>query len=189
MPKFLAIRYFSYSLLIQCHTGADLQINLDSLLIQLKGKVSSKWYQFGEAAGIDKRVLDNYVKNCSPDECIVEMFDYWLRSYKGKMTWRVVAAILRSINLQQLAFDIEQVYVTGKLYNIILAFLRKVVPGFRRLCTLNLINNILQNINYDYNNRKFERKNVSLQQDLNPLHSVSPSHSIFVANHNLAPII
>ena len=94
-------------------------INLDNLLIQLKAQVSSKWYQFGAAAGIDKEVLDNYVKNCSPDECIIEIFDYWLRNYKGKISWHDVAAILRAINLQQLAFDIEQVYVTGKYYRYV----------------------------------------------------------------------
>ena len=104
--------------LVIIDAGADLQvdnIDLDNLLIQLKAHVFSKWYQFGEVAGIDKRVLDNYAKNCSPDECIVEMLDYWLRSFTGRVTWHDVAAILRAINLQQLAFDIEQVYVTGKV--------------------------------------------------------------------------
>ena len=89
-------------------------INLDALLIQLKREVTPKWYQFGETAGIKNEVLDNFARNCYPDDCIVEMLDYWLRSYKGKPTWRDVAIILKTINLQQLAFDIEHVYTTGK---------------------------------------------------------------------------
>ena len=91
------------------------EINLDALLIQLRKQVTSKWYQFGETAGIAKEVLDNFAANCSLDDCIVEMLDYWLWNYNGKPTWRDVAIILKAINLQQLAFDIEQVYVTGKI--------------------------------------------------------------------------
>ena len=88
-------------------------VNLDSLLIQLRKEVTPKWYEFGEVAGIKSEVLDNFAKNCIPDECVVETFDNWLRNYKGKPTWRDVADVLRAINLQQLAFDIEQVYITG----------------------------------------------------------------------------
>ena len=92
-----------------------IDINLDALLIQLRKQVTPKWYQFGETAGIDNEVLDNFAGNCSPDDCIVEMLDYWLLNYKGKPTWRDVAVILKAINLQQLAFDIEQIYITGKI--------------------------------------------------------------------------
>ena len=88
-------------------------INLDSLLIQLRKHVTSKWYEFGKAAGIKSEVLDNFAENCAPDDRIVETLDYWLRNYKGKLTWRDIAIILRAINLQKLAFDIEQVYTTG----------------------------------------------------------------------------
>ena len=88
-------------------------INLDSLLIQLRKEVTTKWYEFGEVAGINGEVLDNFAKSCAPDDCIVEMLDYWLRNYKGKLTWRDIATLLRMINLHQLAFDIEQVYITG----------------------------------------------------------------------------
>ena len=100
-----------------CMHAADdnLSIDLDKLLIQLRPQVSPKWYQFGEVAGMDKEVLDNYAQNCAPDDCIIEVLDYWLRNYTDSEapTWREVAEILKKINLHQLAYDIEQVYTTG----------------------------------------------------------------------------
>jgi hypothetical protein len=88
-------------------------VNLDNLLIQLRPQISAKWYQFGEAAGIEKAVLDSFVKSCSPDDCIVEMLDYWLRKTPKKLTWRDVAGVLKLINHSQLASAIESVYATG----------------------------------------------------------------------------
>ena len=88
-------------------------INLDNLLIQLRPQVASKWYQFGESAGIQKEVLEGFLKSCSPEDCIVEMLDYWLRKSANKPTWRDVAGVLKLIKLSQLANNIERVYVTG----------------------------------------------------------------------------
>ena len=92
----------------------SLGVDLDKLLIQLRPQVGSKWYQFGEAAGIEKEVLDNYAKSCPPEDCIIEILDYWLRNHQaGQLTWRDVARVLRAIGLRQLAGDIESVYSTG----------------------------------------------------------------------------
>ena len=88
-------------------------LNLDTLLIQLRQQVTSKWYQFGEAVGIDKEVLDNYAQDCHPEDCIVEMLDYWLRKRVKQPTWREIADTLKLIGLYQLASDIEKVYSTG----------------------------------------------------------------------------
>ena len=88
-------------------------VNLDSLLIQLRPQVSTKWYQFGEAAGIEKDVLDKIAKQCPSDQCIIELFDYWLRNSAEPPTWKTVADVLKAINLTELARDIEKVYVTG----------------------------------------------------------------------------
>ena len=84
------------------------------LLIQLRPQVASRWYQFGEAAGIQKEVLDNFASNCTPEDCIVEMLDYWLRNHVGKATWNEVAEHLKAIGLKKLAFDIERVYSIGE---------------------------------------------------------------------------
>ena len=83
-------------------------------MIQLRPQVTAKWYQFGKAAGIQRDVLDNFAKQCSPNDCIMEMLDYWIRNNKELPTWKDVAKILREINLIQLGHDIEQIYKTGK---------------------------------------------------------------------------
>ena len=90
----------------------SLSVDLDRLLIQLRSHVTPKWYEFGIAAGIKREVLDKLAKQCSPEDCIVEMLDYWLRGGE-KLTWREVAKVLRSIHLPQLAQGIEGVYTTG----------------------------------------------------------------------------
>ena len=95
------------------YTDNSLCVNLDNLLIQLRPQVGKKWYQFGEAAGIRKDVLDKFAKQCSPEDCLVEMLDYWLRNGVERRTWKDIANILRTINLLQLACNIEGVYSTG----------------------------------------------------------------------------
>ena len=87
-------------------------VNLDNLLIQLRPQVGTKWYQFGEAAGIEKEALDK-IAECPPDQCIVELFDYWLRFSAEPPTWKIVADVLKAINLTELGLDIERVYTTG----------------------------------------------------------------------------
>jgi hypothetical protein len=88
-------------------------VNLDNLLIQLRPQVGPKWYQFGEAAGIEKDTLDKITEQCPPDECIVELFDHWLRMSVNPPTWKRVADVLKAINLTELGTDIEKVQVTG----------------------------------------------------------------------------
>ena len=97
-------------------TDDHLKINLDNLLIQLRAQVSPFWYQFGEAAGVETETLNKLADNCSPQECIVEMFDYWLRKQNELPTWRDIAKILKAINLEQLAAEIEMVYTTGIMF-------------------------------------------------------------------------
>lgn len=88
-------------------------MNLDNLLIQLRPQVASKWYQFGKAAGIDKETLDWFTNQCSPEDCLMEMLDYWLRKCIKQPTWNDVAKILNMLELSQLAMGIENIYVTG----------------------------------------------------------------------------
>ena len=74
--------------------------------------MTPKWYQIGEAVGIDKETLNKYTEY-SDDQCIIEVLDFWLRNHTGKPTWREVADNLRRIDLKRLAMDIEKVYETG----------------------------------------------------------------------------
>ena len=101
------------------HADESLRVNLDNLLIQLRPQVGPRWYQFGEAVGISKDVLDKFVKQCSPEDCIIEMLDYWLRSSTKQPTWNDIAKILKAVNLPQLAHDIENVYSTGIIIIVI----------------------------------------------------------------------
>ena len=87
-------------------------LNLDSLLIQLQPEVNEKWYQFGEALGIEKSILDKYLSYL-PDQNIIEVCDYWLRNHTGQPSWNEVAAALKQIGFQQLGYGIERVYETG----------------------------------------------------------------------------
>ena len=86
-------------------------LNLDTLLIQVRDQVTPLWYEFGVAAGVPIDTL-NKCLNCTPEESIVEVLDYWLR--QSKKTWRDVACILNEIHIQELAETILKVYDTGK---------------------------------------------------------------------------
>ena len=98
--------------------SADDSLNLDSLLIQVKPEVTSKWYNFGQALGLANKLLDACLPY-SPEQNIVEVCDNWLRNNPGKPTWREVAEALKKIGFQQLARDIENIYKTGSMLNII----------------------------------------------------------------------
>ena len=90
-----------------------MSLNLDSLLIQLKDKVTEKWHQFGEALGVEKEILDRCL-NYPREQSIVEMLDHWLRSCDLKeQNWRDVAKALRQIEHHQLAKEIENIDKTG----------------------------------------------------------------------------
>lgn len=79
----------------------------------MQAQVSPIWYKFGEAAGIKTEILDKLADNCSPQDCIVEMLDYWLRMQNESPTWKDIAKILNKINLKPLAAEIEMIYTTG----------------------------------------------------------------------------
>ena len=88
-------------------------MTLDKLSNLLKEPVGPKWYEFGEAVGIPELVLDSIASTTFPQNCIVEVFDYWLKYYDGKLTWRKVAYALKDIGFEHLALNIVQVYKTG----------------------------------------------------------------------------
>ena len=101
------------NILSYCNAGDPLSVNLDNLLIQLKPQMTSKWFEFGVAAGIERKELEKFAEQCSPDECIVEVLDLWLRKSTELPTWKDIANILKKIYLPELAHDIEGIYTTG----------------------------------------------------------------------------
>ena len=95
------------------YTIIDKTLNLDTLLIQIRHEVTPKWYQFGLAIGINKEILDEF-SNFTPEECIVEVSDLWLRTSVTTLTWRDVADALKETGCHRLAEKILKVYKTGK---------------------------------------------------------------------------
>ena len=85
-------------------------LNLDTLLLQIRSQVTPVWYEFGQAVGVSKELLDKCM-GYPAEECVVEVIDHWLRSHK--CTWRDVAEGLNAIGLEGLADDILKVYSTG----------------------------------------------------------------------------
>ena len=62
----------------------DKSIDLDSLLIEVKGKLDNKfWYQFGVALGVPIEFLEG-VKGCPEYESMIELIDYWLSHHQGR---------------------------------------------------------------------------------------------------------
>lgn len=82
------------------------------MLTQLRSQVTPVWYEFGQAVGVTRDVLDRCL-GYPQEECIVEVLDHWVRT--RKLTWRDVADGLRAIGLQCLANEILNVYKTGIL--------------------------------------------------------------------------
>lgn len=81
-------------------------INLDNLLIHLREDVTPKWYKLGEIIGIPKETLDKYSEH-PPEQCIIEVLDYWLMLYSDKLMWKDVAHALEELNLHQLSKKIK----------------------------------------------------------------------------------
>lgn len=89
------------------------QVNLDNLLIQLREEVTPHWQNFGLIIGVPRKVIVKY-SEYPPDQCMIEILDYWLRHHDdAPLTWRDVAVALRQIKLYQLAEKILKVYVIG----------------------------------------------------------------------------
>ncbi|MCG8622653.1 MAG: hypothetical protein MJE68_11745 [Proteobacteria bacterium] len=85
-------------------------LNLDNLLIHLRDDVTPKWYELGVIIGIPKETLDKY-SEYPPEQCIIEVLDYWLMLYRDKLTWKDVAHALKELNLHQLS---EKILQTGE---------------------------------------------------------------------------
>ena len=94
-----------------CNVIIDKTLNLNTPLIQ----VTPKWYQFGLAVGINKETLNEF-SNFTPEECIVEVSDLWLRTSVTTLTWRDVADALNEslTGCYRLAEKILKVYKTGE---------------------------------------------------------------------------
>ena len=93
-------------------------MNLDSLLIKLRGKVNDQWYQIGIALGIPLvflRKLEGYPN----EDCMVEIIDYWLRNHPDQPTWKEIADAIEDIRDYELAKSIKGMYeLACKIYSL-----------------------------------------------------------------------
>lgn len=64
-------------------------INLDSLVLNLQGRVSSHWYQFGSALGVPEKILNQLV-GYSDKDALVEVLDYWLGHHSYQPSWNEI---------------------------------------------------------------------------------------------------
>ena len=87
----------------------DELLNLDSLLIKLRGKVTDRWYQFGIAIGLPLAFLKK-LEGYPQEECIIEILDYWLRHHPDQPTWKEIADAMEDIQDYELANSIKGVY-------------------------------------------------------------------------------
>ena len=94
--------------------STDDLLNLDTLLMQLRGEVTLQWYQFGKALGVEEEELDKAI-GLPSDQSIIEVLDHWIRNHKGPPTWKEIANALSQLNLHKLSHDIERIYTEGML--------------------------------------------------------------------------
>ena len=101
------LQYLTLSLMSSDIPRIDCSVLLDlnNLLHQIGTEVASKWYQLGIAVGISEEMLDE-CSNCSPEEAVVEVLDYWIRNHKP--SWEDVAEALNEVGLHELANSLYQ---------------------------------------------------------------------------------
>ena len=57
-------------------------LELDGLLMSLQGQVSSHWYQFGMALGVQEEIMKR-LADYSEKDALVELLDNWLKNHPG----------------------------------------------------------------------------------------------------------
>ena len=96
-------------------------MKLEDMLAKLRGKVDSKWYQFGLAIGLPKEMLSQLV-GYSNEDCLVEVLDFWLKHHPDQPTWKELADALEDLQDYELATVILNVYETGQIIIIVAMF-------------------------------------------------------------------
>ena len=89
-------------IIICCATIIDRPVNLNSLLLRLKGDLTSHWHVFGLAIGIPKHILVE-LKSYPSEQRLVEVLDYWLKHSHGQPTWQQVLEAQEKVKFHQIA--------------------------------------------------------------------------------------
>ena len=92
--------YLVPSIMINIFITAGESLDLDSLLLKIRGKISVKlWYQFGLELGVPPDFLEGLQGYPDHNECMIEVADYWLRNHPDKPTWNKVEDSLRKFEM------------------------------------------------------------------------------------------
>ena len=79
---------------------AQSPVDLDNVLIQIRDEVTPHWHRLGEIVGVPREVLDK-CSGYQPEQCLVEVVDYWLLRSGEQITWKDVAQAVREIKLEE----------------------------------------------------------------------------------------
>ena len=90
-------------------TFIDQPVDLNSLLLRLRGHITSQWYLFGLAFGVPKEILEQ-LRRYPREQCLVEVLDYWLRHHDGQPTWEQVVVAQEKIKFHLLVNDTENAH-------------------------------------------------------------------------------
>ena len=95
---------------------------------------NDKWRNFGEAVEIQENVLDDIA---AKDHRVSRMLEYWLRCETEEPTWNDVAEVLKKIECEQAARDIERIFIAnGKCIALIRALWSTYIPHMHTHQTL-----------------------------------------------------
>ena len=76
------------------HAGG---VDLDNLVLELQGQVTSRWYQLGSVLGVPEEIL-NQLLHYTVKDALVEVLDYWLKNHTGQPSWEEIrAAVKKSV--------------------------------------------------------------------------------------------
>ena len=87
----------------------DESLDLENLLVKLRGKIKGHWYQFGLTIGVPKEALSQLV-GYDEEDCLVEILDYWLKNHPDQPTWKELADAMEDLRDYELATSILKVY-------------------------------------------------------------------------------
>ena len=94
----IGLQGYNYDPSIYNKIDINLVIEIDAVLVQLRGKVTSKWYQFGLRLGLPGEYLDT-LKQHQEEDRLLEVLDHWLKCNPKKPTWKDLDLALNGLGV------------------------------------------------------------------------------------------
>ena len=95
----LPITPFS-QLIIASSSNVEGKLELENVLVYLRGRVTFQWYKFGAALGVPSNVLEKFIKDSekySEEKALNKVLRYWLKNHPTQPSWQEVSNALRDI--------------------------------------------------------------------------------------------